>query len=61
MARSGLAHDEVQAIIAAQAGRAERLSEADDVIVNTATPAVLRADVSLLHQRYLALAAAMLP
>ena len=61
MARSGLEPGEVQAIIAAQAGRAERLAVADDVIVNTATPAALRAEVSLLHQRYLALAAAMPP
>ena len=61
MARNGLEHDEVQAIIAAQAGRAERRSEADDVIVNTATPAALRAEVSTLHQRYLALAAAPSP
>jgi len=57
MARNGLTHDEVQAVLAAQVGRAERLSAADDVIVNTATPAALRAEVSLLHQRYLALAA----
>jgi dephospho-CoA kinase len=60
-ARSGLAHDEVQAILAAQAGRAERLAAADDVIVNTATPAELCAEVARLHQRYLALAAGLLP
>jgi dephospho-CoA kinase len=58
MARSGLTHDEAAAILAAQAGRAERLAVADDVIVNTATPAALRADVAALHQRYLTLAAA---
>lgn len=56
-ARSGLTHDEVQAILAAQTGRAERLAAADDVIVNTATPADLCAEVARLHQRYLALAA----
>ena len=61
MARSGLTHDEVKAILAAQAGRAERLSAADDVIVNTATPTALRAEVATLHQRYLALAAALSP
>jgi len=60
-ARSGLAHDEVQAILAAQAGRAERLAAADDVIVNIATPADLCAEVARLHQRYLALAAGFLP
>jgi dephospho-CoA kinase len=58
MARSGLTHDEAAAILAAQTGRAERLAVADDVIVNTATPAALRADVATLHQLYLALAAA---
>lgn len=60
-ARSGLAHDEVQAILAAQAGRAERLAAADDVIVNTATPADLCTEVARLHQRYLVLAAGFLP
>jgi dephospho-CoA kinase len=60
MARSGLARDEVKAILAAQAGRAERLAAADDVIVNTATPAALRAEVATLHQRYLAFST-MLP
>jgi dephospho-CoA kinase len=61
MARNGLAHGEVKAILAAQVGRADRLAAADDVIVNTATPAALRAEVATLHQRYLALAAAPSP
>jgi dephospho-CoA kinase len=60
-ARSGLAPDEVRAILAAQAGRAERLAAADDVIANTATPAELCAEVARLHQRYLARAAGLLP
>ena len=60
-ARSGLSHDEIKAILAAQAGRAERLAVADDIIVNTATPEALRAEVAALHQRYLALAAAPPP
>jgi len=60
-ARSGLAQDEVKAILAVQAGRAERLAAADDVILNTATLAALRAEVARLHQRYLALAAAPSP
>ncbi|MDZ7585326.1 MAG: dephospho-CoA kinase [Thiobacillus sp.] len=60
-ARNGLAHDEIKAILAAQAGRAERLAVADDIIVNTATPEVLRVEVAALHQRYLALAAAPPP
>jgi dephospho-CoA kinase len=61
MARSGLAREEVGAILAAQATRAERLAIADDVIANTATPEDLRAMVATLHQRYLALAAAASP
>lgn len=63
VARSGLEQDEVQAIIAAQAERGERLAAADDVIVNTdtTTPVGLCAEASLLHQRYLALAAAKSP
>jgi dephospho-CoA kinase len=54
MARSGLAPDEVNAILAAQATRAERLAAADDVIVNTASPEALRSEVATLHRRYLA-------
>jgi dephospho-CoA kinase len=54
MARSGLAQEEVKAILAAQAGRAERLAVADDVIMNTASPEALRTQVATLHQRYLA-------
>ena len=60
-ARSGLAHEEIKAILAAQTGRAERLAVADDIIVNTATLEALRAEVAALHQRYLALAAASSP
>ena len=61
MARSGLVRDEVMAILAAQATRAERLAVADDVILNTASPEALRAEVASLHQRYLRLAAASMP
>jgi len=61
VARNGLTQDEVKAILAVQAGRAERLAAADDVIVNTASSAALRAHVERLHQRYLALAAAPSP
>lgn len=59
MARSGLAHDEVTAILAAQAGRAERLAAADDVIVNTASPEALRSQVAALHRRYQTLASVL--
>jgi dephospho-CoA kinase len=61
VARSGLAQAEVKAILAAQAGRAERLAAADDIIVNTASQEALRAEVATLHQRYLALAGAPPP
>lgn len=57
MARSGLAREEVAAILAAQANRAERLAVADDVIVNTSSRENLREQVSTLHQRFLVLAA----
>jgi len=55
MARSGLARDEAEAILAVQAARAARLAAADDVILNTASPEALRAEVATLHRRYLAL------
>lgn len=61
MARNGLARDEVEAILAAQAGRAERLAVADDVILNTASPEALHAEVAALHQRYQALAGRAVP
>lgn len=57
IARSGLTPDAVRAILAAQAGRAERLAAADDIIVNTGAPEALHAEVAALHQRYQALAA----
>ena len=55
--RSGLSRDEVKAILAVQASRAERLAVADDVMSNTASPEALCAEAAILHQRYLALAA----
>lgn len=61
MARNGLALDEVKAILAAQAQRAERLARADDVILNTVSPDELRAEVEALHRRYQALAGAIPP
>jgi dephospho-CoA kinase len=60
-ARSGLARDEVMAILAAQATREERLAVADDVILNTASPDDLRTAVESLHQHYLVLASASTP
>ena len=57
MRRNQLAAQEVQAIMATQASRADRLAAAGDVIVNEAGTAALEAEVERLHQRYLALAA----
>jgi dephospho-CoA kinase len=58
-ARDACTETEARAIIAAQASRAERLRVADDVLQNVADLAVLRSAVDRLHERYLALAAAM--
>lgn len=55
--RSGLSTAEVQAIMAQQASRAERLQRADDVIHNDGSLSGLRPQVEQLHREYLALAA----
>lgn len=57
MHRSGLSATEVEAIMANQVSRAERLLQADDVLGNQGDPAELRRQVATLHDRYLALAA----
>jgi dephospho-CoA kinase len=57
-ARSGLADEQIRAIIGAQATRAQRLAAADEVIDNAGTLASLQAQVERLHQRYLAAATA---
>ena len=49
---------QVQRILAAQAGREARLQRADDVIDNSGSLEHARAEVTRLHQRYLALAQA---
>lgn len=51
--RSGLAEDEVRAIMRTQASRAERLAAADDVIDNAGPREALRTQVAALHQKYL--------
>lgn len=61
MTRSGLAREEVEAMLAAQASRRARLATADDVIDNTASMTGLQAAVAGLHARYQALAAAGSP
>ena len=51
--RSGLAQDEVRAIMRTQVPRAERLAAADDVIDNAGPREALRTQVAALHQKYL--------
>jgi len=55
--RDGTAGEEVRRIIAAQAGRTERLQVADDVIDNSRDTGRLEEQVRTLHARYLELAA----
>lgn len=54
--RSGLAQDEIQRIMAAQAPRRQRLAAADDVINNSGSREALTSAVLRLHQQYLHLA-----
>lgn len=56
MARNGMTRAQVQAIMAAQATRAERLALADDVVENNLDPAALPPQIDRLHAHYLALA-----
>lgn len=57
MARSGLSVSEVQAIMATQTSRSERLAAADDVVSNSGNQESLGPRIVALHQRYLELAA----
>lgn len=56
MIRSKLAADEVRAIMSAQAGRAQRLAIADDIVDNSTDRAALIEQVAALHLKYLGLA-----
>ncbi len=56
MRRNQLSHGQVEAIMASQASRAQRLAAATDVIVNDADPATLEQQVARLHEAYLELA-----
>ena len=56
MQRSGLTRDQVEAIMATQVSRKERLAAAHDVISNDGEIASLRAQVEELHRHYLHLA-----
>ena len=55
MRRSGLAREQVEAIIAAQATRAQRLAAAHDVVDNGGEHGALVRQVDALHARYLGL------
>jgi dephospho-CoA kinase len=52
-ARSGLAEDEVRAIMRTQATREARLAAADDVIDNAGPREALHKQVAVLHEKYL--------
>jgi len=54
--RNNLSAGQVQAIMATQANRAQRLAAANDVVVNETSLEALRAELEKLHQRYLGLA-----
>lgn len=54
VSRSGLGPAEVRAIMATQAGRAERLSQADDIIDNSGPVDRLEPQVDRLHRYYVA-------
>ncbi|HEX3943220.1 MAG TPA: dephospho-CoA kinase [Rhizomicrobium sp.] len=55
-ARDGGSLEQARAILASQAGRAARLAEADDVLLNAGSVADLRHAVDRLHEQYLQLA-----
>ncbi len=57
MQRSGLPREQVLAILAAQATRAQRLAAADDVIDNGGDASALPGQVDAVHRRYVELAA----
>jgi dephospho-CoA kinase len=55
-ARDGSSVEQARAILASQASRTARLSEADDVLLNSGSVADLRQAVDRLHAQYLQLA-----
>ena len=55
MARDASSPEQVEAILAAQASREERLALSDDVIDNNLEPARLPPQVASHHQKYLQL------
>jgi dephospho-CoA kinase len=61
MRRDGVSAEEARAALAAQASRAARLRQADDILENAGSVSELRQGVDRMHQRYLELAAALPP
>lgn len=57
-ARSGLSEPEIRAIMAHQIRREERLQLSDDILDNRGEASALKTQIALLHQQYLAQAAA---
>lgn len=53
VARSGLAAEQVRAIMASQAPRQTRLAAADDIVDNSGDLAALHRQIDALHKRYL--------
>ncbi|MFV3017431.1 dephospho-CoA kinase, partial [Pseudomonas sp. KHB2.9] len=53
--RDGISEQQVQAILKAQSSREDRLSHADDVLVNDRDLAWLHSEVERLHHFYLTL------
>lgn len=56
-ARTGLSETEIRKIMSAQASRAQRLQQANDVIENNGDRKRLEAEVERMHQWYLSIAA----
>jgi len=59
MARDDNSREQIEAIIAAQLPREERVARADDVIDNSGSLADLQSSVATLHQQYLKIAATL--
>ena len=59
--RAGMDETTLEAILSSQVNRAERLSAADDVVVNDSDLSQLQQQVTALHHRYLDLAGALPP
>jgi len=57
LARDGESQETIEKILSAQASREQRLSVADDVIVNDGSLAETEHAVAALHQRYLEISA----